>query len=212
MWKYALDYGYFDEISDERRAYWLGFITADGYIRDADQRSALVVDLKVGDSGHLQSLCDDLRSDRPILFARSEAIVAFNSKQIVAALGRHGVRPCKSATIEPWNGPAELMPHYWRGLFDGDGCLHRQSGTRKWTLNVVGSQACVTAFAGWARTVCGSNAAVRPLAGCYGWAVGGTLKPQMLAEALYANAEIALPRKRALADELLAKDFGRPAA
>jgi hypothetical protein len=209
---YSLDHSYFDEISDERRAYWLGFITADGCVRHVDGRSILSVALKVGDSGHLRSLCDDLGSDRPILFSkRSEAAVHFNSEPIAAALGRLGVGPRKTATVLPWNGPADLMPHYWRGLFDGDGCLHRQSRTRKWTLNVVGSEACVAAFAGWAREVTGSRAAVRPLAGCHGWAVGGTLKPQLLAEALYVNAEIALPRKQVLADELLALDFGRPA-
>jgi hypothetical protein len=48
--------------------------------------------------------------------------------------------------------------------------------------------------------------------GAYGnywtWIVAGTWTPQDLARSLYVGAEIALPRKRALAERLLGMDFG----
>jgi hypothetical protein len=205
---YTLDHGYFDEISDEHRAYWLGFITADGCVTQPEGRRILQVQLKASDGGHLRTMCDDLGSDRPVIFSkRSEASVAFNSEPIADALARVGIGPRKTGIVEPWDGPAELMPHYWRGMVDGDGCLHRQSRNGKWALSLVGSEACVRGFAAWAHEMCGSDARPQLAQGCWYWAVGGTYKPQMLARALYAGADIALPRKQALADTLCAVDF-----
>lgn len=206
--RYSLNQSYFDEITDERRAYWLGFITADGCVHRSDRKASLSVMLKASDSGHLQTLCDDLGSDRPVLFYRNEATVSFPSVPLADALERLGVTPRKSATVRPWNGSTELMPHYWRGLIDGDGSLGRvRSRPWKWTVSLVGSEACVNGFAAWAREVCGSTSTVSPKPGCYSWAVAGNAKPTALARALYSGATVALPRKLELAQQLITGDL-----
>lgn len=208
--KYTLDESYFDEITDERRAYWLGFIAADGcVIEDPAGRPAyLRVELAEYDEEHLRTLCGHLGSDRPVLYSQDCACVSFGSRRLASALCQLGVTPRKSLIVEPWDGPAELMPHYWRGLFDGDGGMCFSGGY--WHAKICGSKACVEAFAVWARSICGSRAQaipVRPGHACWQWQVSGSIKAQILVRALYENASVALERKRVLAQELCAVDF-----
>lgn len=153
-------------------------------------------------------MCSDLGSNRPLGHYRGCVSASFGSRYLVASLGRLGIGPRKSATVEPWDGPADLMPHYWRGLFDGDGSIYRISVRRDWYLSLCGSQACVDAFAAWAKSICGSRAQPHLARGeCWYWAVGGGRMPQRLAKVLYGNATVSLARKQLLTDELLALDF-----
>ena len=41
----------------------------------------------------------------------------------------HGITAKKTDALQPWDGPADLMPHYWRGLIDGDGSITHQRAT-----------------------------------------------------------------------------------
>lgn len=207
--KYSLDHHYFDEITDERRAYWLGFITADGCLTENEGRQRLVIELAERDADHLKTLCVDLGSDRPLQFARGCAKASFPSKHIFKALGQLGVHPRKSKTVSPWSGPVHLMPHYWRGLVDGDGTVSRATRSGKWTVGLVGSEACVSGFAEWARAECESAAVHRLVThgGCWSWTVTGTHKPQALARSLYAGSHIALERKMQRAEQLVEITF-----
>jgi len=205
--KYTLNEHFFADINDEARAYWLGFITADGGIIRADRSFSLRVELAERDRDHLVRLCDDLGSDRPITQNRTCFKVTFDSWQMLNDLAALGIGPRKSATVQPWNGPADLMHHYWRGLFDGDGSIGMIRKTQGWYLNICGSEACVQGFAAWAKTVCGSNAKAAPHSTaprCWYWTVGGSRKARLLAEALYAGSTLALPRKQELASKLFA--------
>lgn len=208
--KYSLNDEYFDQIDTPGKAYWLGFITADGcVVEDSAGRPAhLRIELARYDDDHLRTLCVDLGSDRPVLYHRQFACVAFGSRHMANALCRLGVIPRKSLIVEPWDGPAGLMPHYWRGLFDGDGGMCLSGGY--WHAKVCGSKACVEAFAIWARSMCGSRASaipVRPGHACWQWQVSANRKTQLLVRALYENAPVALERKLLLAQEICAIDF-----
>lgn len=75
------------------------------------------------------------------------ANLSVGSRRLADALIGLGIGPRKSATQEPWNGPEDLMPHYWRGLFDGDGSLARKSADL-WTVFLCGSEPCVRGVQG----------------------------------------------------------------
>lgn len=202
--RYGLNESYFDEIATEEQAYWLGFITADGGIIRSTKTFALRVELAERDGDHVGSLAAALGSDKPLWVRRALVGASFDSWRLVDALGRLGITPRKSATVQPWNGPADLMPHYWRGLFDGDGSIGKPGKT--WTLSICGSQACVKGFAAWACALTGSRAKAAPHSHaptCWHWAVSGNLKAPVLARALYETATIALPRKHELARKLI---------
>ena len=53
---YFCDYHYFDVIDTEEKAYWLGFLTADGWINKSEKTNAGVtgIELQYGDIGHLK--------------------------------------------------------------------------------------------------------------------------------------------------------------
>ena len=91
----------------------------------------LQVKLARKDRDHLVMLHEALKANRPIrdsrgiLYGKWRPVSAY--RLLAAARGR---RSCSTAsrsgrlhTLQPWDGPAHLMPHYWRGLFDGDGSI-----------------------------------------------------------------------------------------
>ena len=204
------NYDYFDAIDTADKAYWLGFIGADGGVSDGSAGSkVLMVSLHLRDEAHVRRLCRDLGGERPLKYRlkppRRSAGVEICSYRLVDGLARHGITPRKSATLEPWSGPPELMRHYWRGLFDGDGCICKRlrKGRGDWSMSISGSHACVNAFADWARDLTGSHASVRPAPGCWSWQMGGSRQAAVLAGELYGGATVALARKQALADELM---------
>lgn len=207
--KWTLNESFFDEVTTERQAYWLGFITADGWIVRSRGRSSLRVELARKDVGHLSLLCADVGSDQaPSETGKGTFIACLNSWKMLDALALLGVGPRKSAIVEPWDGPPGLMPHYWRGMFDGDGAIYRVPDRSEWVMNQCGSRACIDGFASWARGVCGTRAAAcERRGGCWQFSVAGGRMPQLLASALYGSASVALERKLRLARDLLDTDF-----
>lgn len=62
--RYTVDEGFFDSIDTPDKAYWLGFLTADGVIGDSFVR----IHLKLDDTDHLCKFTASLRSEQPISF------------------------------------------------------------------------------------------------------------------------------------------------
>ena len=54
--KYVLNENYFEVIDNEFKAYWLGFLTADGWVNQSQKTNAGVtgIELQYGDIGHLK--------------------------------------------------------------------------------------------------------------------------------------------------------------
>lgn len=213
---YALDDYFFDVIDTEAKAYWLGFITADGCVQAGAygtagwQRHQLYVKLQQSDAGHLEKLKADMSAESPVRLVPIRdypaAEIVMSSPHLVESLIRLGVTPRKSLTVEPWVGSGGLMRHYWRGMLDGDGTIVRHPERRyeKWHLRLLGTKACMDAFGVWASVVCGSTAKVQPKGNIWTWTAGGLASPQLLARALYGDATVYLDRKHALALQLMA--------
>ena len=203
--KYTLNHTYFEDIDTPEQAYWLGFLAADGGVVIGAKTYALRLELAEVDAEQVQTFAIAMGSNKPLWNRRGCVGVSLDSWRLVESLERLGIGQRKSATVEPWDGPAELMPHYWRGLFDGDGCICRSRG--RWQMSICGSEACVQAFAAWARGITGSRAKaipVRPGATCWQWVLGGPHMAVPLARELYEDASVALRRKQQLAEEILA--------
>jgi hypothetical protein len=202
--KYTLNHEYFDNIATPEQAYWLGFLTADGGVIIGAKTHALRLELAEIDAEQVKMFATAMGSDKPLWNRRGCVGVSLDSWRLVESLGRLGIGQRKSATVEPWNGPADLMPHYWRGLFDGDGCICRSCG--RWQMSIVGSEACVHEFATWARGITGSRAKairIKHAAACWQWVLGSSRMAVPLARELYENAPVALKRKQLLAGKIL---------
>lgn len=216
-----LDESFFDKIDSEAKAYWLGFVTADGAIIDRVARRGtqyqISVRLQLADSDHLEKMRADFGSScqvKEILYTyrgRRYACsgLTLSSKRLVKQLKKLGVGPRKSLTVKPCREiPRQLQHHYWRGVFDGDGCLTssiRPSGLRVWGLGLAGSQAIVTGFRNYLLTIMRSVPAVHPHRSIFVLKAGGLASPQCVAHILYDGSSVYLDRKKALVDELFAQ-------
>src|SRR3990167_1542451 len=116
-----LNRSFFDHIDTEEKAYWLGFIAADGGI----MKRCLVISLKAEDIDHLQKLSTAIGSTlSPKIDSQGYARIAFSSSEIVSSLSRYHVTPRKTFTVRFPELPTELDRHYLRGYFDGDGGIY----------------------------------------------------------------------------------------
>lgn len=114
-----VNHSFFSQV-DKLRAYWIGFIAADGYVCDG---KTLKVDLAERDREHLERL-RDLLTDSPLYYRACKKTVALciSSSQIVSDLFIYGIHQSKSATLQlPSNLPDEFFPDWVRGYYDGNG-------------------------------------------------------------------------------------------
>ena len=132
---YYYDHNFFENINNEEKAYWLGFIMADGCVTIGKNNSCeLTIHLQTRDIGHLKKFNKSLKGNVPIqtkerlcTFTNKYnkiSIIRFYSQKMVHDLEKYNVIPRKSLVKEfPTNLPKELMNHYIRGYFDGNGCI-----------------------------------------------------------------------------------------
>lgn len=219
---YSLDESFFENIDNEEKAYWLGFITADGSIRKVREYGRLHLALKVGDKLHLSKFLNALKSNHPIktytikarqiknrFIPQSElASVAINSQKIFDDLLKLNVFPNKSSCEIPWNGEPSLMRHYFRGLIDGDGTVGKYCYSNlspRWKIGLCGSRAILESFSNWVINYANINSSPKIFqqGKIHVIKYEGTKISRQLANVLYSDCTIFLDRKRKILEEIL---------
>ena len=128
--KYANVY-FFDDINTEEKAYWLGFLYADGYI---GKQNNLELCIQEYDRNHLIKFAKALDAKQKITQKSiklndkmyTAAKISLKDKHLVEALEKHGCTTNKTFTIKmPSLKSKELYRHFIRGYFDGDGSIYR---------------------------------------------------------------------------------------
>jgi len=175
----------------------------------------LRVGLQASDIGHIQKFKVALQSEQPVRFcsgtirgSKYQAVhINIGSQRLVNALAILGMRPHKSFTIKPCTQvPEHLLNHYWRGIWDGDGCIYESLSSPHrggfWSVSLVGNQSIVDGFASYIKRFINSKAIVAPLSSIYQIHFGGILLPQTILRILYHDAapECWLDRKRKLSE------------
>lgn len=117
---------FFDVIDTEEKAYWLGFLYADGYVDKRGQ--VLEVGLAIIDIAQLKKLVAALTKTGVPIKKRTyngykSCRALFGNKMLVAGLKKQGCTNAKSKTIEFPTLPPQLVRHFLRGYFDGDGSI-----------------------------------------------------------------------------------------
>lgn len=135
--KYSHNENFFEEIDTEAKAYWLGFIYADGYIQSkVENRSQQVgITLSAVDKGHLLKFKESLEATNPIMDYVGSGYnvdgifskILLTSQKTVDDLKRHGVNEQKTYDLQfPDFLRDDLVRHFVRGYFDGDGSINYQ--------------------------------------------------------------------------------------
>lgn len=135
--KYDLNHSFFKTIDSEEKAYWLGFMYADGYVSlRKDGCKYVGLSLTADDRGHIEKLNRSLSSTYPIneyvsYMQTDKAIVTIEysrllirSDELFDDLVAKGCKEHKSLILEyPTREqvPKHLIHHFIRGYIDGDG-------------------------------------------------------------------------------------------
>ena len=131
---YSVKEDIFQNIDTEEKAWMLGFISADGYIDSS--KTKLKFTLAEKDKDVLEKIKSILRSNSPIkrkegrqikgtdYFGSSTVTLMISNAQICQDLEKHGAFYKKSLKLQfPLFLKDELIRHFIRGYFDGDGSI-----------------------------------------------------------------------------------------
>lgn len=122
--KHFFDIDFFDKIDTEEKAYWLGFLMADGYV---SYSGTVTCALQCRDKEHLIKFLKSVKAnDTEVKFnSKTKSYsVSLYSVKMAADLTKHGCKQKKSLILEfPNDVPQDLIHHFMRGYFDGDGCI-----------------------------------------------------------------------------------------
>lgn len=126
---YYFDEFFFDQINTEEKAYWLGFIYADGYLTNTN---IVGIELKSTDKEHLEKFKKSLKSEKDVKVyiknstygIQENARFCFGSKHMSNILLNYygSIHKTFEGTF-PKLKDEKLIRHLIRGFFDGDGSI-----------------------------------------------------------------------------------------
>lgn len=130
--KYIVKNDYFENIDTENKAYWLGYLYADGNVSESKTSNARVkLHLQTKDECVLHALASEIFvSEYKLQKYKNSVCLEIYSAKIRADLIKHGCAPNKTFLIRMPNLRADLIRHFLRGIFDGDGCIYIENGKR----------------------------------------------------------------------------------
>ena len=127
--KYSLNERYFQNIDTGNKAYWLGFIAADGCVSNKKGKRLLYIELSEKDRCHLDAFKKEIEFEGPIyeMKARGRSKpsckIQVSSSRMALDLVELGIVPNKTHTLKAPNIDPKLYHHWIRGFFDGDGSV-----------------------------------------------------------------------------------------
>lgn len=136
---------YFNKIDTPEKAYWLGFLYADGCVHSHNYE----VSINITDKEHVEKFkkaigainhriietMDSRWKNAKILYQLS-----IKDKQLHNDLIKWGCIPQKSLQLNSFpNIPRDYVSHFIRGYFDGDGSLHYLQGTNNFRISFLGT-------------------------------------------------------------------------
>lgn len=143
---YPRDEFYFNKIDTEEKAYWLGFLYADGCVHSNNYE----ISVNITDKEHIEKFKAAIKAfnhniteiqDKRFQNAKTLYQFSIRDKQLHQDLIKWGCIPQKSLLINKIpNIPRDYVSHFLRGYFDGDGSLHYLRGTNNYRISFVGTK------------------------------------------------------------------------
>lgn len=136
--QYPFNENYFDNIDTPDKAYFLGFIYADGFVlKNHDKgRGHNVLGITLAETEPLEKINKYIECNKPIFSFTQDGYkkdsqkyrLTFPSDHLVESLKKWGCTERKTFTIKfPDFLPENLIHHFIRGYFDGDGSVFMYS-------------------------------------------------------------------------------------
>lgn len=206
--KYHVNDDYFEVIDTEEKAYWLGFLYADGYLTTGVDKVGIA--LNSVDREHLCKFKNDICATNPIhdyeeksgygagtIYSR----ILITSKKIKSDLIKLGIYENKSLTLKFPNEtqiPNNLIRHFIRGYFDGDGSLtygHKQKcGNSNYSIKFTGTLEMISGIQKYLNTSVKLEQKNKNINN-YSVTIGGNRQVERVLDDLYKNSTVYLKRK-----------------
>lgn len=208
---YLTNHNFLDKIDSEEKAYFLGFMYADGCVTSGN---AITIQLKESDLEHLEKVKNLISKEAKIKYVTSrydenhsittKVRFTVHSTQLHQRLVELGCVPRKSLILKfPTKDqvPSYLVHHFIRGYFDGDGCVYTRTPKKR------NSSIIVTSLVGTLEMLMGIKEAMnltskaipckekRTNGNTYNISFGGVNLVRNLHDYLYRDATIFLQRK-----------------
>lgn len=203
------DKNFFDSIDSEEKAYWLGFIMADGYTKlDKNNNPAqTTIEISKKDINLLDAFKKSIKSNY-IIRERSRTTVTgkisevcsitISSHHLTKQLVSYGVVPNKTyigfINEEIFGDNEELIFHYLRGYSDGDGTINKNKGNYVFKL-VIRSKSILNTITNWIKKYCNIDPKITIWENTYRLSIQNKKDYFIFLEKLYKNANIYLDRK-----------------
>jgi len=148
--KYGVKHSFFEVIDTEEKAYWLGFLFADGCVRKSKSGSQLVLKLSTKDENHLKLFKTIIESEHKIIRSLNKTFskkgtpstsenssIRINSSKLVDDLIKQGCGPRKTFIIDKPDIDEKLYKDFIRGYYDGDGNFFFNEKTKMSVVTIV---------------------------------------------------------------------------
>lgn len=204
--KYKGNYRIFQNIDTPEKAYWLGFIAADGciYCRPSGNGGNFIsINIHRKDKEHLKKFLQFLDSDSQIKdhiqndgFSNNTPMskVVINSNDMVKDCISHGIVPRKSLILEPPQIDKQFYLPFILGYFDGDGSVF-QTKDGEFHINIVGTKEILEWINGLLNISSHLEKRKQDDKNNYYIRCGGYQKPYEILKRLYDSVSVHLDRK-----------------
>lgn len=202
--KYFIDIDYFNNIDTEEKAYYLGFLAADGSV----DKSRLKIELQQQDGYIIKSFRDAIAPNKPIYTnirlnrptCKTTECLSLDSKYFVERLKPYGIIPRKSyqATFLPQLSE-DMMPHFIRGYFDGDGSVYVVNANGRINIKIIGNSGFIKNLVNYLKI--DSTLHIRKEEYTLYFTVSRRAEVKRLFNYMYSKATIYLSRKKNIFDK-----------
>lgn len=210
---------FFEVIDTPEKAYWLGFLYADGYISKSNE---IRINLKKEDEQHLIKFCKAIQATKTTIKYSTkkekdkiyyQAYIGIRDLKMVNDLADKGCINNKSLIITfPINKvPDFLYSHFIRGYMDGDGSIHYtkcgKAKTPNYRLSFIGTKDMLDNIK---HILNKDNLSLEDRKTHYSLQINGNKQLEQIFEYIYKNSydDIELTRKRQIYNDFLLQRLG----
>ena len=206
--RYKVDVNYFEKIDSDEKAYWLGFIAADGYVTNKKGRKILGIDLARKDEEHLKKIRMAIGYEGPLYYREvktnkiknglaRKVSLRISCQKIVEDLMKLGIIPKKSKVLKRPTIDKEYYRSWIRGVFDGDGHISKHKDGRI-SGGFFGTYDVIKFIV---ENIPGTNTvSARKDGSGYYHSFGGKYRINEIFEYLYSDTKVYLERKKLIFD------------
>lgn len=123
--KYYINENFFHLIDTEYKAYVLGFITADGNINNNGYAKKLNIGLHKKDDIILYDILKCMDTNYPVNYSKRLTYISITSDLLCDDILRIWKLPLSKDRLPYYDIDSFLLPHYIRGILDGDGWISK---------------------------------------------------------------------------------------